>query len=61
MAEVDAPSQKQDVSVSIDNAGNSSYTVVVVEGYNRPGLLTSLSGAFRDLGLDVGKVRVCLI
>ena len=57
VAEVDAPAQEEDVSVSIDNAEDSSYTVVKVEGYNRPGLLTSLSGAFRDLGLDVGKAR----
>lgn len=42
----------------IDNGQDSTYTVVTVEGYNRPGLLSSLSAAFRDLGLDVGKVSV---
>lgn len=48
-------SQKEEVSVVIDNAQDSAYTVVTIEGYNRPGLLSSLSAAFRDLGLDVGK------
>ena len=44
----------------IDNNQDSAYTVVTVEGYNRPGLLSSLSAAFRDLGLDVGKVCIPL-
>ncbi len=56
VAEVDAPSQKEGVSVSIDNAVDGAFTVVTIEGHNRPGLLSFLSAAFRDLGLDVGKV-----
>ncbi|CAL8466863.1 g6399 [Coccomyxa elongata] len=46
------------VLVSIDNAQDDTFTVVTISGYNRPGLLTSISGTFRDLGLDVGKAEV---
>ena len=42
--------------MSIDNKRDSTFTVVTIEGYSKPGLLTSLSSTFRDLGLDVGKV-----
>ena len=42
--------------ISIDNGADSSATVVRVAGANRPGLLTALTAAFRDLGLDVKKV-----
>ena len=55
-ASVEAPAQDAGVFVSIDNAQDSVFTVVTISGYNRPGLLTSISGTFRDLGLDVGKV-----
>ena len=43
--------------ISIDNGADSSTTVVRVAGSNRPGLLTALTAAFRDLGLDVKKVK----
>lgn len=43
--------------ISIDNGTDASATVVRVAGANRPGLLTALTAAFRDLGLDVKKVR----
>lgn len=56
VAEIEAPTPKSEVSVLIDNAQDSNFTVVTIAGYNRPGLLTSISGTFRDLGLDVGKV-----
>ncbi len=55
-ASVGAPAQDEGVYVSIDNAQDSDFTVVTISGFNRPGLLTSISGTFRDLGLDVGKV-----
>ncbi len=42
--------------MSIDNS-QPGATVISVEGYNRPGLLTALTATFRDLGLDVSKVR----
>ena len=42
--------------MTIDNKRDPTFTVVSIEGYSKPGLLTSLSGTFRDLGLDVGKV-----
>ena len=58
-ASVEAPAQDEGVLVSIDNAQDDTFTVVTISGYNRPGLLTSISGTFRDLGLDVGKVIFC--
>lgn len=58
-ASVEAPAQDEGVLVSIDNAQDDTFTVVTISGYNRPGLLTSISGTFRDLGLDVGKVIAC--
>jgi len=57
-ASVEAPAQDADVYVSIDNTQDSTFTVVTISGYNKPGLLTSISGTFRDLGLDVGKVSL---
>lgn len=57
-ASVEAPAQNEGVLVSIDNTQDDTFTVVTISGYNRPGLLTSISGTFRDLGLDVGKVIV---
>ena len=56
VAEVDAPRRESSASVTIDNKRDTTFTVVCIEGYSKPGLLTSLSGTFRDLGLDVGKV-----
>lgn len=43
--------------VSIDN-DSSDYTVVKVTGQNHPGLLTAVTGLFRDLGMDVLKADV---
>lgn len=43
--------------VSIDNQ-SSEYTVVRVTGQNHPGLLTAVTGLFRDLGMDVLKADV---
>lgn len=57
MAEVEASRRGGEASVSLDNSSDPSFTVVTIEGDSKPGLLTSLSGTFRDLGLDVGKVR----
>jgi glycine cleavage system regulatory protein len=51
-----ASSAPEGVSVSIDNS-QADATVISVEGYNRPGLLTALTATFRDLGLDVTKAR----
>jgi hypothetical protein len=47
-----------DVRISISNEEDASYTVITVNADNRPGLLTSMTAAFRDLGLDVGKAAV---
>ena len=56
VAEVDAPKRGGAASVSIDNSSDPKFTVVSIKGYSKPGLLTSLTGTFRDLGLDVSKV-----
>ena len=57
VAEAERPTQASEgASVSIDNS-QPGATVISVEGYNRPGLLTALTATFRDLGLDVSKVR----
>lgn len=45
-------------AVAIDNDADADATVVRVTGPSRPGLLTALTAAFRDLGLDVRKVSV---
>jgi UTP:GlnB (protein PII) uridylyltransferase len=44
--------------VTIDNSENPQYTIVTVAGANRPGLLTALSSSFKDLALEVRKVRL---
>jgi len=44
------------VGVDIDTKSDPALTIVRVTGPNRPGLLTALTAAFRDLGLDVQKV-----
>lgn len=51
------PIQHQaDVTIKIDNDESPDFTTVTVSGPNRPGLLTALSGCFKDLALDVRKV-----
>lgn len=44
-------------AVAIDVDADADSLVVRVTGANRPGLLTALTAAFRDLGLDVRKVN----
>ncbi len=46
------------VVVNIDNKSDDKRTVIHVEADNRPGLLTSLATAFRDLDLEVVKAAV---
>ena len=53
---VSRPSPPAAPVVTIDN-DESDTTIVRVTGASRPGLLTALTAAFRDLGLDVRKVR----
>jgi UTP:GlnB (protein PII) uridylyltransferase len=45
-------------SVKIDNESSPLYTVVIVSGKNHPGLLTAITGMFRDFELDVRKAEV---
>ena len=42
--------------IGIDNDADESATVISVTGLNRPGLLSALTAAFRDLNLEVVKV-----
>jgi UTP:GlnB (protein PII) uridylyltransferase len=46
-----------EVEIQIDNDESLEFTAVTVTGPNRPGLLTALSSCFKDLALDVRKVR----
>ena len=46
------------VVVTLDNKADDTRTVIHVEADNRPGLLTSLATAFRDLDLEVVKAAV---
>ncbi|KAL4434815.1 hypothetical protein ABPG77_005342 [Micractinium sp. CCAP 211/92] len=45
-------------SVSMDNEADPSATVIKVTGANRPGLLSSLTSTFTDLGLDVVRAEI---
>jgi hypothetical protein len=47
-----------DISVSVSNDADPSCTQVRIGADNRPGLLTALTAAFRDLGLDVTRAAV---
>lgn len=53
-----APASEKPIKVSLDNATDPRLTVVKVEGPNRPGLLNSITAAFRDLGIDVARAVV---
>ncbi|KQT64539.1 MULTISPECIES: [protein-PII] uridylyltransferase [unclassified Aureimonas] len=44
--------------VSIDNALSNQFTVVEVEGLDRPGLLADLTGALSDLSLDIRSAHI---
>ncbi|NDW04593.1 [protein-PII] uridylyltransferase [Jiella pacifica] len=44
--------------VSIDNALSNQFTVVEVEGLDRPGLLSDLTRAMADLNLDIRSAHI---
>ncbi|GGE21783.1 bifunctional uridylyltransferase/uridylyl-removing enzyme [Aureimonas endophytica] len=44
--------------VTIDNALSNMFTVVEVEGLDRPGLLSDLTGALADLNLDIRSAHI---
>ncbi|WP_152046662.1 [protein-PII] uridylyltransferase [Aureimonas psammosilenae] len=44
--------------VAIDNALSNKFTVVEVEGLDRPGLLSDLTGALADLNLDIRSAHI---
>ena len=45
-------------SVAVDNSSDAAYTLITLQGANRPGLLASLTSTFTDLGLDVMKAEI---
>ena len=49
-------SDNDEFRVQIDNNADATYTVIRVKGISRPGLLSSITAAFRDLDVDVVKV-----
>ncbi|WIA33199.1 hypothetical protein OEZ86_006345 [Tetradesmus obliquus] len=50
--------EAQDVTIELNNEEDPESTVLYLSGANRPGLLTALSAALRDLGLEVSKAIV---
>ncbi|KAG2446570.1 hypothetical protein HYH02_008557 [Chlamydomonas schloesseri] len=58
VAAPESPASSGEVTVSFDNISDSGYTVISVQANNKPGLLTSITALFRDLGVDVGKAVV---
>ncbi|MEF2073785.1 [protein-PII] uridylyltransferase [Consotaella aegiceratis] len=44
--------------VAVDNALSNKFTVVEVEGLDRPGLLADLTGAIADLNLDIRSAHI---
>ena len=53
-----AAKDAQEAEVSIDNESDASYTTVVVEAENSPGLLQSLTTIFQELDLSVMRADV---
>lgn len=47
-------------TVSIDSHSNPEFTVVSIRSHDRPGLLSAVTAAFRDLGVEVRKVHLVL-
>ncbi len=45
-------------NVSINNDFSETFTVVEIEGLDRPGLLSELTAALADLNLDIGSAHV---
>lgn len=46
------------VVYSIDNDASEFYTRISVNGENQPGLLSSITGVFANMGIDVRKAEV---
>ncbi|GFR48003.1 hypothetical protein Agub_g9829 [Astrephomene gubernaculifera] len=57
VATPETPATSGDVNISVNN-DDSNYTVISVQAANKPGLLSSITALFRDLGVDVGKAVV---
>jgi hypothetical protein len=51
-------SRGNDITVKVDNDKDKTCTQITVQADNKPGLLTALTAAFRDLGLEVTRAAV---
>ncbi len=49
---------KVEPRVEIDNALSNRFTVIEVEGLDRPGLLSELTGLISDLSLDIASAHI---
>ncbi|NJM40362.1 MAG: ACT domain-containing protein [Anaerolineae bacterium] len=56
-SENNTPSGKG-VVYGIDNESSEIYTRISVNGENRPGLLSAITGVFASMGVDVRKAEV---
>lgn len=57
-SENNTPDGKSSVVYTIDNQVSELYTRVSVNGENRPGLLSAITGVFANMGIDVRKAEV---
>ena len=57
-SENNTPDGKSSVVYTIDNASSELYTRISVNGENRPGLLSAITGVFANMGIDVRKAEV---
>ena len=58
VAEAEAPTKADAVIVSVDNKASEKYTVIKIGAPSKPGMLSTLTATFRDLGLDVIKAEI---
>eukprot|EP00879_Flechtneria_rotunda_P002992 GHRR01003210.1.p1 GENE.GHRR01003210.1~~GHRR01003210.1.p1 ORF type:complete len:957 (+),score=328.75 GHRR01003210.1:132-3002(+) len=58
VAEASSPAETADVQIDVNNEEDAQFSVLYLSGASRPGLLTALSAAMRDLGLVVNKAIV---
>ncbi len=54
----DAKAFRVAAKVTIDNDLSDKFSVIEIEGMDRPGLLCALTDALADLGLDIGSAHI---
>jgi UTP:GlnB (protein PII) uridylyltransferase len=57
-ADVESENSTPGSVITVDNESSELYTRICVNGENHPGLLTAITGMFRDFGCDVRKAEV---